>query len=153
MSIPGQNLLNMALRIIARQGITYYHDLGRTQNAVGQDITQYDEGRWMVGSWQPVPRQLYQVYGLDLQKDYFTFYTSNNILDITRDVSGDQLAFNGQRYQCESNNEWYAMDGWVGVLCVHIGADNADRKIWGFGSNPPNTYTNFGHGNFLGTET
>lgn len=152
--VPGQNLLNMALRIIARQGLVYYKAEGRTQNSIGQDVTIYDAGTTIVGSWQPVPRNLYRPYGLDLQKDYFTFYTSNNLIDIARDVSGDQIAFNGQRYQCESNNDWYEMDHWKGILCVHIGPDVAQLRLFGFnGTTPPNTYTNFKYGNFLGQET
>ena len=65
-------------------------------------------------------------YGLDLQKDYYTFYTSNDVLDIQRDVSGDQLIFNGKRYQVESNNDWYPMDGWKGIICVYIKDDAGD---------------------------
>ena len=122
--IPGQNLLNMALTVISKQTIQYYQYSGRTLNAVGQDITTYLSVVNLVGSWQPVPRKLYIVYGLDLQKDYFTFYTSNNLLDITRDVSGDQIAFMGRRYQVESDNDWFQLDGWKGVLCVDLGADN-----------------------------
>lgn len=151
-NIPGQNLLNMALTVIARQGVTYYLSEGRTVNAIGQDITIYGPPRAVVGSFQPVPRKLYQIYGLDLQKDYFTLYSSNNILDVDRDISGDQIAFNGQRFQCESDNDWFAMDGWKGVLCVHIGPDVADTVVFGFGTIPSsNTNLNFGNSNFLGS--
>jgi len=122
--IPGQNILNMALQIIAKQTIQYYAFVNRSLNAVGQDIATYAAVQNIVGSWQPVPRQVYVLYGLDLQKDYFTFYTSNNLLDITRDVSGDQIAYRGRRYQVESNNDWYQLDGWKGILCVGLGADN-----------------------------
>lgn len=151
--IPGQNILNMALSVIAKQQVTYYRFAGRALNSIGQDITTYNSPIFVVGSWQPVPRTLYYQYGLDLQKDYFTFYTSNNVIDVGRDVSGDQIAFNGQRYQCESNNDWFQLDGWKGILCVHIGNDIADSAVWGFGSVPPNTYVNFGNGNFIGQET
>ena len=154
--IPGQNILNMALTVIARQAITYYQYSGRAQNSVGQDMTIYNQPITIVGSFQPVPRNLYQQYGLDFQKDYFTFYTSNNVIDVGRDVSGDQIAFNGQRFQCESDVAWFQMDGWVGVICVHIGLDIADPVVWGFNSgglsNRTNTYLNFGHGNFLRPE-
>lgn len=122
--IPGQNLLNMCLTVIAQQTLNYYQYESRTLNAVGQDITTYYPVITLVGSWQPVPRKLYMEYGLDLQKDYFTFYTSNNLLDVTRDVSGDQISFRGKRFQVESNNDWYQLDGWKGVLCVDLGADN-----------------------------
>lgn len=119
--IPGQNILNMALTVIAKQQITYYQFVSRTPNIIGQDVTTYAAPVTLVGSWQPVPRKLYITYGLDLQKDYFTFYTSNNLLDITRDVSGDQISFMGRRYQVESDNDWFQLDGWKGVLCVDLG--------------------------------
>lgn len=121
--IPGQNILNMALTVIWRQTLMYYQYVSRSLNSVGQDVTVYASPVELVGSWQPVPRKLYVIYGLDLQKDYFTFYTSNNLLDITRDVSGDQISFMGRRYQVESDNDWYQLDGWKGVLCVDLGAD------------------------------
>ena len=123
--IPGQNVLKMALTLIAKQSVTYYAYLSRSTNAVGQDITVYSPPVRIVGSFQPVPRQLYMQYGLDLQKDYSTFYTSNNILDVTRDVSGDQIVYRNRRYQVESNNDWYRQDGWKGVLCIDLGVDNA----------------------------
>ena len=151
--VPGSNLLNMAFRIIAKQSITYYQYTGRALNDIGEDVTQYAPARQIPGSFQPVPRQLYESYGLDFQKSYFTFYTSNGLLDVQRDVSGDQIAFQGHRYQCESNNEWFGLDGWVGVLCVEIQDVVLDQLIWGFNeivSYPTdlNSYVNFGNGNF-----
>jgi len=151
MYIPGQDLLKMALTMIARQNLTYYKAIGRALNVLGQYVTTFAEGIVMYGSWQPVPRALYMRYGLDLQKDYFTFYTCNPVLDLDRDITGDQLAFNGQLFQVESDNDWYAMDGWKGILCIHIGPDDAQPAIWGFGT-PDNTYVNFGNGNFLGSD-
>lgn len=122
--IPGQNLLNMALTLIAKQAVTYYQYVSRTPNLVGQYVTTYATGVDMYGSFQAVPKRLYEQYGLDLQKSYSTFYTSNPILDITRDVSGDQMVYAGRRYQVESNNDWYAQDGWKGVLVVDLGAED-----------------------------
>ena len=118
--IPGQNLLKMAFNIIATQVIIYNQATGRTLNAVGQDVTTYADPVTIRGSFQPVPRSLYQQYGLDLSKSYFTFYTLLNLIDIQRDVSADQIAFNGATYQCISTNDWFAIDGWEGILCVLI---------------------------------
>ena len=103
----------------------------------------------MYGSWQPVPRDTVRQYGLDLQKDYYTFYTPNNVLDLARNITADQVAFNGQLFQVESENDWYALDGWKGILCVFIGTDTQQADIFGFGGED-NNYTNFGNGNFLG---
>lgn len=119
-NIPGQNLLNIALRVIKEQTIQYYQFDTRTLNNVGQYETVFLDPVNIVGSFQPVPRSLYRTYGLDFQKEYYTFYTSNDLLDLTRDVSGDQIAFMGKRYQCQSNNDWFKLDGWKGVLCVNI---------------------------------
>ena len=148
--IPGSNLLNLALTVIARQSVTYYKMIGRALNNVGQDVTTYEPPVVVTGSFQPVPRKLYQQYGLDLQKNYYTFYVSANFLDVARDVSGDQIAFNGIRFQCESNNDWYAIDGWKGVLCVEIGADETDDDmIFGFNAIPQiNDNMNFENGAF-----
>ena len=122
MSIPGSNLLNMAFTLIAKQTVSYYQYTSRATNAVGQDITTYAAPVSLAGSFQAVPRKLYELYGLDLQKSYFTFYASSNLLDVTRNVSGDQIVYSSRRYQIESANDWYAMGGWKGVLCVDIGA-------------------------------
>lgn len=150
--IPGQNVLNMAMTMIARQGLIYYKALGRILNDVGQYVTTFDEGTLIYGSWQPVPRNLIKQYGLDMQKDYYTFYTPNDALDLARNITADEVAFNGQLFQVESANDWFALDGWKGILCVYIGPDLGQRNIFGFGTNPAtNTYTNFEHGNFLDT--
>jgi hypothetical protein len=151
--IPGQNLLRMASTMIVQQNLSYYQAENRTLNSIGQYVTTFAPPIRMRGNWQPVPRQLYEVYGLDLQKDYYTFYTSNNVLDLDRDITADQLAFNGELFQVESDNDWFALDGWKGVLCVHIGADDAQPNIFGFGTKPAtNTYLNFGFSNFLGSD-
>lgn len=126
MTVPGSNLLKQALTVIQPQTIVYYKANGRVVNTVGQYQTSYDTGVSVLGSFQPIPRQLYQQYGLDLQKDYYTFYTLNDIIDIARDVSNDQIAFNGNRYQCESNTEWFQMDGWKGVVCCYISPDGGN---------------------------
>lgn len=149
--IPGQNLLNMAFRLIAQQSVVYYHFLGRTQNSIGQDVSQYSLGKKIVGSFQPIQRSLYMQLGLDLQKDYWNYYSSNNINDLERSVAGDQIGFNGQRYQCESNTDWFQIDGWKGTLFIHVGIDTGDTSVFGFNEKPlENTNKNFGKGNFLG---
>lgn len=121
-NIPGQNILNMALTVIRRQTVQYYRYSTRSLNSVGQNVTVYLPVINIVGSWQPVPKSMYMSYGLDLQKEYFTFYTSNDVLDIGRDVSGDQIVFMSRRYQCQSDVEWFKLDGWKAILCVYIGA-------------------------------
>jgi len=147
--IPGSNLLNMAMTVIAKQTITYYKMTDRLLNNIGQNVTVYAPAVFITGSFQPVPRSLYEALGLDLQKSYFTFYTSNNVQDVARNVSGDQIAFQGKRYQCESNNDWFGEDGWKGILCVFI-EDVVSAYLFGFNAIPSiNEYINFGNGNYV----
>lgn len=125
MNIPGANLLKIAFTVIAQQTVGYLKATGRTVNAVQQQVTTYASSVLIKGSFQPVPRSLYEVNGLDFQKVYYTFYSSMNIIDIQRDVSADQITFNSATYQVLSSNDWFAVDGWKGVLCVLVtGAAN-----------------------------
>lgn len=116
--IPGSNILQMAFSVIATQTVSYYKFLSRTLDAIGLDVATYAAPVTLRGSFQPVPRTLYQQYGLDFSKSYFLFYTSNDAHGVTRDSSGDKLVFNGLNYQCEAETEWFAIDGWAAVLCV-----------------------------------
>lgn len=152
--IPGSNVLNMAFSIIAKQSVIYYRFIGRTLNDVGQDVATYEPGSLLKGSFQPVQRNLYEALGLDLQKEYYWFYVSKALMDVSRNVSGDQLAFQGNRFQCESSTDWFAMDGWLAILCVRIGLDGGNLNLFGFNTIPrSNTYQNFGYGNFIADET
>lgn len=121
--IPGSNVLNMAFRVIAQTTITYYQYVSRGLNSIGQDVTIYEAGVPMMGSWQAIQKIMYESLGLDWTKNYYYFFVSSDYLDVGRDVSGDQIAFNGRRFQCESNTQWFQIDGWQQVLCVDIGAD------------------------------
>jgi hypothetical protein len=137
--IPGSNLLNMAFQLIAQQSLSYYRFAGRNLNAVGQDVSYYDGVQIIKTSFQPVPKSQYSYLGLDLQKSYYNMYVSKDIIDIRRDVSSDQVVFEGKLYQCISNTEWAGIDGWVAVLCVYIGPHTGvnDKPIFGFDIKPP----------------
>lgn len=146
--IPGANVLKMALSIIASQTITYHQASGRVLNSIGQDVTSYNAPVFITGSFQPVPKSYYIQYNLDFAKTYFTFYTSNNLIDLQRNVSEDQITFNSQRFQCESAVNWFNLDGWKGVLCCLI--DTPDNsQVFGFNETPQvNENVNFNNGGF-----
>lgn len=126
--VPGCDLLDLAFTVINSQTVMYYQYADRTLNSIGQYVATYSDPFPLEGSFQPVPRNLYSQYGLDFQKEYWTFYASLEILDVSRDVSGDQLTFGGSLYQVLSDNDWYKIDGWGGVLCVRVGPDNLAKK-------------------------
>ena len=122
MMIPGANILNMALSVIARQSFTYMPFQSRALDAIGQEVSVYGAPVTAQGSFQPVPRRLYEQMGLQLQANYAWFYVPQDVIDVTRSVAGDQFAFNGAVWQAESKTAWDALDGWTAVLCVEVPA-------------------------------
>lgn len=123
--IPGSNLLNTALKVIARQLVTYHKYKQTVQNEAGLDVSVYQFPVNITGSWQPVPRRLYQNLGLDFNNYYVNFFTSANVQDVQRDTPGDQVTYCGDRYQVISATPWTQIDGWTDVLCCKIGDKNA----------------------------
>ena len=118
--IPGSNILNAALTVIAATPVTYYVNTGRVTNEIGQDVASFAAPITVYGSLQAVPRDKYEYMGLDLQKNYVYFYTSKTVTDLQRDKSGDRFEYNGHLFQCESETDWHFIDGWCSVLCVNI---------------------------------
>lgn len=91
--IPGSNLLEIALQVIAPQAFRYYAFIERVTNSIGLDIASYAEPMSLNGSVQPVPRSMMDILGLDMQKNYINVFVSRDVIDIGRDVSGDYLVF------------------------------------------------------------
>ena len=122
MTIPGSNLLNLASTVIALPTVIYVRNTGRSEpNAIGNYVPTYAAPQNIKASVQAVNRSRYEYLGLDFQKNYSLLYTSTNIIDLGRDVSGDLIAYNGRILQCESEADWFAMDGWTAVLCIDVG--------------------------------
>lgn len=118
--IPGSNILNLALKAIARQSVNYYRYNGRTINDAGNYVPAFDDPVILTGSFQPTPRSLYEQRGLEFSKTYYNFFVSSNVIDVSRGNSGDEFVFNGNRFKCESITPWYAIDGWAEILCSLI---------------------------------
>jgi len=149
MAVPSSNILSQALTAIRCEVIQYFAAASRTVNDVGEWLTTYNIPLTVYGSFQPVPKRLYEELGLDLAKSYYVFYSLQRIIDIKRDVSNDQLLYMGERFQCESNTGWYREDGWDAVLCCKLDVPILATNIFGFNTLPQeNNYTNFGNGNF-----
>lgn len=121
MKVPGSNLLNKAFRLIAKTSVLYFKDAGRYTNSIGLDVTTRLSPVEYRGSVQPVPRNLYELLGLDFTKSYVNFYVSRDIIGVNRDVSGDQFSYGGRQYQCLSTTPWFGIDGWEAVLAIDVG--------------------------------
>lgn len=123
--IPGGNLLAAAFGMIASQPFDYEPFVGRTLNSIGIYENSYSSRVTLAGSIQAVARNVYQLYGLDFQKNYVTVFVSHNVLDISRNTAGDRVYWNGRVFQIVSQTDWYNIDGWVSLLAVDLGAEPA----------------------------
>ena len=120
MSVPGSNLLNQALTVIAPQTVQYQRFVSRDTNQIGYDVSVFADPVPVRGSFQPVPRSRYEFQGLDFSKSYWVLFAPLGMIGVDRDVSGDQLTFQGRRYQVESITAWHGVDGWSEALCVEV---------------------------------
>lgn len=120
MNVPGSNLLNEALALIGPQPILYFPYVTRTKLANGQWATTYSAGQPIQGSVQPVARTLYSIYGLDFQKNYYMFFIQRNVIDVARNVAGDQFEYQGKNFQSVSKTNWFGADGWDEILCAQV---------------------------------
>lgn len=120
MSFPGGNILSVALGLIPSQAVGWQRFLGIVTNAAGIDVPTWRAPVTIRGSFQPVSATLMQALGLDMTKNYATFYASQPMQDVDRDKTGDRLTYNGKTWQIISKTEWYPQDGWDGILCVEV---------------------------------
>jgi hypothetical protein len=118
--IPGSNILAQAHRLIGFACFQYLAFKSRVTGATGLDVATYAKAVMVNGSVQPVPRRLYEYLGLDLQKNYYNVFAPNDIIDVERDISGDQIVYQGMKLQCESATRWFGIDGWNQILCVQV---------------------------------
>lgn len=116
--IPGSNLLNTAMRLIAPQSLQFYSYQSRSTNDVGVLKSNYLDPIELLGSFQPIPRTIYTYMGLDFSKQYFMFYASSDMQALNRGKAGDVLKFNNKFFEVISDTSWYPIDGWNGIMCV-----------------------------------
>lgn len=120
MSLPGMNLYVMATQIIAKQDYTYFAFVSRALDARGVWVVTYAAGIALRDSIQAVSRTLYETLGLDLSRYYVMIYTDNPLIVVDQGTSGDQIEFEGARYQLESETDWRPQDGHSGVLAIRL---------------------------------
>ena len=122
MNIPGANLLSIAARVIRFETLGHRAFVSRAANSAGDFVSTFAASVDIQGSMQAVNRKLYQDLGLNLAKNYAMLYTSATITPTGRDREGDLITFAGKTWQCESDQNWAAMDGFIKMLCVEVPA-------------------------------
>jgi hypothetical protein len=118
--IPGSNLLNRAMRLIQFTPISYYQWKTRTLNSARQWVATYMPPVTVQASVQAVARNTYVQLGLDLQRNYVNVFVSKDVVDLARDVSGDQFVFDNRLFQIETQTSWFLRDGWAEAMAVEV---------------------------------
>jgi hypothetical protein len=123
MSVPGSNLLLMALTVLGSTPVDYLKYSARVANAGGVYLTTYLAPVTIVeGSVQAVDRSKYVQYGLDFEKNYVSWFVPEvDAIDLARDVSGDAIEVLGRRWQLMGSTDWFQVDGWKSLMGVDIG--------------------------------
>jgi hypothetical protein len=127
--VPGSNLLIQAFAAITPITVQYYAFQSRSTNGIGQFVSTYAPPVPVTASVQAVPREVYQEFGLDFQKNYVMIFALVDSTDLDRDQTGDQFKLpDGRIYQVVSEADWFGEDGgwqgsqgWVGpLICVKL---------------------------------
>lgn len=121
MSVPGSNLLAQALTALGQQAVVYRRCTSRTTDAAGRQVSVYATPVTVYGSFQAVNTDLLTSYGLDMNKQYATFFASAQFNEPNRDQSPDAFDYGGRRWIAVTSVDWYAQDGWNSVLVVDSG--------------------------------
>ncbi len=121
MNLPGMNIYAMATRVIGKSEYTYFA-ASRVLDDRGIWVDTFAVGVALRDSIQALPRDLYSALGLDLSRYYVMIFTDNPLLVVERDSSGDQVEFNGDRFQLLSDTDWNPIDSWREVLAVRLPA-------------------------------
>ena len=110
-----------ASTLIPLKKYQYFKFNSNSINSVGIITPSYDTSTTIKANIQPVNRSVYEQFGLDMQKTYYTIFTSEILQDLQRDKTGDKIIFNGKTLQIESTNEdWDSQYGFNSYLGVQI---------------------------------
>lgn len=120
MSVPGINVLGLALRAIQAQPVSIYRFAVNVGQLNGADVPMYAAGVPAVGSVQPVSSEAKQQLGLDWDDTYVTIFTQAPVKTIGRDTAGDVVVYAGKYYHAQGVADWLGQDGWMAVLAVQI---------------------------------
>lgn len=114
------NLLSLAQGVIGVQPVAWERMTGRTENAAGYQVATYAAAVTLRASVQPVPQKMFDLLGLDRNREYINVYTPGGVVAVGRDESGDRLTYAGRVYVAESETPWLPQAGWSQVLAVRV---------------------------------
>lgn len=112
------NLLNTALSIIPPVSFSYMKWLGKETNELGIEVPRYGEPIEVEGHCQPTTNSMYASLGLDLEKNYNSFWIPSNVVSLDEQTNPDKITFGGSNWIVIKTVDWFSYDGWTEVIAV-----------------------------------
>lgn len=123
MTVPGQNNLALAMRLIKPQTVQLYRPAGATTRADGVQMPSFEPPITIaVASVQPTLARRYEQLGLDRAKRHIDIWATTDAYTVARDRAADQFEWNGERYEVVQDTGWFPQDGWTVVTAVQVAA-------------------------------
>lgn len=119
MTIP-YDLLALAMTVIPPEKIRLYKGGEMSVDEYGIERPEYAEAEEIKASVQAVNNQMYQTFGLDLQKNYKLVYASVKLAGINSQAVPDRVEYDGKYYDVVRETDWTTYNGWSGVLVVEV---------------------------------
>lgn len=121
MSVPGSNLLNLAMGPIARQVMQWIQVTNGGTNAIGNYVAVQTDPVDITGSFQPIARKNYERLGLNLSNNYANVYLFVDANSADRGPrTSDVIVFAARWWQVQDAQDWLAVDGWQRVTCIEV---------------------------------
>ena len=112
------NLLNTALSVIPPVSFSYSRWIGKTTSEIGLEVPQYADPVEVEGHCQPTTNSMYASLGLDLEKNYKSFWIPSNVVSIDEQTNPDKITFGGSNWIVIKTVDWFSYDGWTEVIAV-----------------------------------
>lgn len=69
-------------------------------------------------SIQPLPTKIYQMMGLDFQRDYRRIFVPTSAVSLDGQLSADIFEFDNRTWHAIGNTVWHSYDGWNELIVV-----------------------------------
>lgn len=114
-----RNLLKIAMKHLPTECVFYFKFLGNRETSIYTDEPYYGEGEKLKASVQRVRQDIYEQFGLNLQKKYKIVFVSKNVNCVNEIQSPDKFTFQGRNWIVTDDvSDWYSLNGWRAVLVV-----------------------------------
>lgn len=123
MSVPGLNLLGLALTAIGPQPVVWTPWVSSTVLGHGRMVPVFGPPQTITtGSVQAVPRTRYAALGLDYTRNYVTWFTPAPVRGAERDRAPDRFVWAGRLFDVATVTAWAVQDGWSEVVGIDVGS-------------------------------